>query len=83
MTRPLVERWEALPARRQAAIAFPAAAVVMFLLHLGPFDQPLARAIGYAIFWGAILTGMLVVASRAEKARREERERRGGPGGGA
>ncbi len=73
----LVRRWESLSARTQAAAAFPVAAVVMLLLHLGPFAQPVGRAIGYAIFWGAVLTGAIVVASRAERARRMERDDRG------
>jgi hypothetical protein len=47
----------------------------MLLIHLGPFNQPMGRAIAYAVFWGAILTGLLVVASRAERARRLEKER--------
>lgn len=76
---PFVRRWEALSARAQAAIAFPLAFVAMLLIHLGPFNQPTARAIGYAVFWGAILTALLVVASRAERARRLDEERRGRP----
>ena len=71
----LVRRWEALSARAQAAIGFPVAFVLMLLIHLGPFNQPMGRAIAYAVFWGAILTGLLVVASRAERARRLEDER--------
>lgn len=76
MASPLVRRWEELSARAQAAIAFPAAFVVMFLLHIGPFDQPTGRAVGYAAFWGGILTALLVIASRAERARRMEADRR-------
>lgn len=79
---PLLRRWEALSARAQAAIAFPVAAVLMLLIHLGPFNQPTGRAIGYAVFWGAVLTALLVVASRAERAKRLEndRDRREGNG---
>lgn len=73
---PLVRRWEALSARVQGAIGFPVAFVLMLLLHLGPFNQPMGRAIAYAVFWGAILTGLLVVASRAERVRRLEDERK-------
>ena len=73
--RPLVRRWEALSAWAQAGISFPVAFVLMLVIHLGPFNQPTARAIGYAVFWGAILTALLVVASRAERARRLENER--------
>ncbi len=78
--RPLVHRWEALSAWAQAGIGFPVAFVLMLLIHLGPFNQPTVRAIGYAVFWGAILTALLVVASRAERARRLENERRDGRG---
>ena len=70
-----MRRWEALPARTQAAIAFPVAALLMFLIHIGPFNQPLGRAIGYAVFWGGVLTALLVVASRAERHKRLENER--------
>jgi len=76
----LLRRWEALSARTQAVVAFPIAFVLMLLLHLGPFNQPVGRAIGYAVFWGAIATAALVAASRAERARRLERERKR-PGG--
>jgi hypothetical protein len=71
----VIERWEALSARAQGAIAFPVATVLMFFIHIGPFDQPLGRAVGYALFWGAILTALIVIASRAERAKRLERER--------
>lgn len=70
-----MRRWEALSARTQGAVALPAAFVLMLLLHLGPFNQPLWRAIGYAVFWGVILSAMLVIASRAERHRRAERDR--------
>lgn len=70
-----MRRWEALSARAQAAIAFPVAALLMFLIHIGPFNQPLGRAIGYAVFWGGVLTALLVVASRAERHKRLENER--------
>ena len=71
-----MRRWEALSAWAQAGIAFPVAFVLMLVIHLGPFNQPMARAIGYAMFWGAILTALLVVASRAERARRLDNERK-------
>ena len=51
---PLVRRWEALSARVQGALGFPVAFVLMLLIHLGPFNQPMGRAIAYAVFWGAI-----------------------------
>ena len=64
------QRWEALDPKLQAAIAFPALWVFFFLLHLGPFAQPISRALLYAFFWGAIFTAGVVLATRAEKQRR-------------
>ena len=75
-----VRRWEALSARTQAAVGFPVAFVLMLLIHLGPFNQPTGRALLYAVFWGVILTALLVVASRAERARRLENQRKAGGG---
>ncbi len=75
MASPWVKRWEGLSSGVQAAVAMPIAAVLMFLLHIGPLNQPTARAIGYSLFWGAIATVAVVVASRSERARRLERER--------
>lgn len=76
MASPLVRKWEALSARTQGAVGFPVMLVLMFLIHIGPFNQPVGRAIAYAVFWGVILTALLVVASRAERARRLENERK-------
>ncbi|HJZ61422.1 MAG TPA: hypothetical protein VKD47_04600 [Miltoncostaeaceae bacterium] len=74
----LVRRWEALPAQVQAAIVFPPAAVVLALLHLALFDLPVALVISYGIFWGGVVTALVVMASRAERARRAERDRQQG-----
>ena len=51
MPSPLVRRWEALSARAQGAIGFPSAFVLMLVIHLGPFNQPLRRAIVYAVLY--------------------------------
>lgn len=78
---PILRRWEALSARAQAAVAFPVAFGVMLVFHLGLFPRlSFGLSAGYAVFWGAILTALVVVASRAERARRaqEERKRQGG-----
>jgi hypothetical protein len=74
----LVRRWEALPAQVQAAIVFPPAAVLLALVHVALFDLPVALVISYGIFWGGVLTALVVMASRAERHRRAERERQGG-----
>jgi hypothetical protein len=76
VTSPWVRRWEDLSPGRQALVVLPVAVVAMLLLHLGPLNQPTGRAITYALFWGAVITVALVVASRSERARRLERERR-------
>jgi hypothetical protein len=41
-----------------------------FLLNIGPFNQPLARSILYGLFEGAVLSGLLAVATRSERGRR-------------
>jgi hypothetical protein len=66
--------WEALNPGVQIAIAFPTLFVVIFLLHLGPLDQPLSRAIVYGVFWGTVATGALVAASRNEARKRVRRD---------
>jgi hypothetical protein len=79
----LLLAWEALPARKQAAIAFPFFFLLAFLVHLGPFAQPLGRALGYGLFYGLLLTGATVAATRNEAERRRQRladEEESGPG---
>jgi hypothetical protein len=65
------ERWESLETWKQAAIGFPFFAVFLFLMNLGPFAQPLARSIVYGIIEGAVLTGLLLVATQNERSRRQ------------
>jgi hypothetical protein len=69
------DRWESLRPRTQAAIAFPVLGILAFLLNVGPFAQPLVRAIIYGVIEGGVFTAMLVYASKVEKARREGQER--------
>jgi hypothetical protein len=66
--------WEALSPGPQIAIAFPILFVVIFLLHLGPLNQPLSRAIVYGLFWGVAATGAVVAASRNEARKRVRRD---------
>jgi hypothetical protein len=54
----------------QLAISFPVFAVVTFLLNIGPFSQPVPRSILYGLFEGAVLSGLLAVATRTERNRR-------------
>ncbi len=71
----LLRRWEGLRSGVQAAIAIPLAVAFMFLLHVGPFNQPLGRAVSYACFWGILLGGAAVAATRSEAAKRRARDR--------
>ncbi len=62
--------WESLETWKQLAISFPVLAVFMLLVNVGPFGQPLWRSILYGIFEGAVLSGLLAVATRAERGKR-------------
>jgi len=72
----LVRRWEALSVGVQVAILLPASAALLWAAHVWLLDQPVGRGLGYGLFWGAIVTAAVVVASRAERARREGAPRR-------
>jgi hypothetical protein len=72
----LVQRWEALEAGQQAAIAFPALVVVLTVLHLTALGQPFWRGVGYGVFWAVPATVLLVVATAGEKRKRERAARR-------
>jgi len=63
--------WESLETWKQLAISFPALTVFMLLLNLGPFGQPLWRSILYGIFEGGVLSGLLAVATAAERGKRK------------
>jgi hypothetical protein len=62
--------WEGIEVWQQLAISFPIFAVFTFLLNVGPFTQPLLRAVFYGLFEGAVLAGLLAVATRTERDRR-------------
>jgi hypothetical protein len=62
--------WEGLDTWKQLVISFPVLTVFMLLVNLGPFSQPLWRSILYGIFEGAVLSGLLAVATRAERGKR-------------
>jgi hypothetical protein len=62
--------WEGLDTWKQLVISFPVLTVFMLLVNLGPFTQPLWRSILYGIFEGAVLSGLLAVATRAERGKR-------------
>ncbi len=62
--------WEGLEVWQQLAISFPIFAVLTFLLNLGPFNQPILRSVFYGLFAGAVLAGLMAVATRTERDRR-------------
>ena len=62
--------WESLETWRQLAISFPISAALMLLINIGPFSQPFLRSIFYGLFEGALLSGLLAVATATERGRR-------------
>ena len=70
MSTRLVERWEALSPFVQGAIALPPLSLLLFVVNLGPFNQPLWRSVLYGIFEGAVVTALLLVATAGEKSKR-------------
>ncbi|GAC1661974.1 MAG: hypothetical protein PVS3B2_12570 [Candidatus Dormibacteraceae bacterium] len=62
--------WEELETWKQLAISFPVFAVFTFLINIGPFYQPLGRSILYGLFEGAVLSGLMAIVTRNERAKR-------------
>ncbi|MDQ2942249.1 MAG: hypothetical protein M3R21_01105 [Candidatus Dormibacteraeota bacterium] len=65
-----VQWWERLATWKQLALSFPILAVLTFLINIGPFNQPVPRSALYGLFEGAVLSGLLAVATRTERGRR-------------
>lgn len=74
-----LRRWEDLHVAAQVAIAAPVMVLLMWGGHVAFLGQPVGRGLAYGVFWGLLLTAAVVGASRSERARREARERGGGP----
>jgi hypothetical protein len=66
----LVQWWEGLETWRQLALSFPVFSVLMFLINIGPFSQPVPRSVFYGFFEGGVLSGLLAVATHTERGRR-------------
>jgi hypothetical protein len=66
----LVLWWERLETWIQLAISFPIFAVLTLLINVGPFNQPLVRSVLYGLFEGAVLSGLMAVATATERGRR-------------
>jgi hypothetical protein len=70
----MMRPWERLPVPVQAAVAFPVLAVVLFLFHLGPLNQPVVRAAFYGVFWSVLFTPILILATQNELRKRRDRD---------
>jgi hypothetical protein len=66
--------WESLRGPVQFLISLPVTILLLFLLHLGPLNQPPARALFYGVFWGLLASLAITLASQ-----NEARKRRGEP----
>jgi hypothetical protein len=66
----LIRWWEALETWQQLAISFPIFSALMLVINIGPFSQPLGRSIFYGLFEGAVLSGLLAVATATERGKR-------------
>src|SRR5438270_4915196 len=75
----MIRPWERLPVAAQVAIAFPTWAVLLFLFHLGPLNQPPVRAAFYGVFWSLVFTPVGVLATQNELRKRRERQRTAAP----
>jgi hypothetical protein len=42
----------------------------MFLVNVGPFNQPILRSIFYGLFEGGVLSGLMAVATATERGKR-------------
>jgi hypothetical protein len=69
----MLQRWESLKPGVQAAIVFPPLAILLFLLNLGGFDQPLVRSILYGLIEAAPVTALVLVATANERRKRSGR----------
>jgi hypothetical protein len=66
----LLEWWEGLETWHQLAISFPILSVLMFLINIGPFNQPILRSIFYGLFEGGVLSALTAVATATERSKR-------------
>ena len=62
--------WEGLTPAKQAGISGPVLVALLFLINVGPFNQPAWRSILYGILEGGVLIGLLLVVIQTEKRKR-------------
>lgn len=66
--------WEKLHPMAQMGIVAPLSMILLWVAHIYVLNQPTWRGLSYGIFWGALVTALVVGASRSERAQRESRE---------
>jgi hypothetical protein len=66
----MLQRWESLSTPVQAAIVFPPLALILFLLNLGGFNQPLSRSVVYGLIEAAPFTALVLIATANERRKR-------------
>jgi hypothetical protein len=65
-----LRRWEDLHVGVQVAIVAPLAVLLLWAVHVYLLNQPVWRGLTYGVFWGVLVTGAIVGATRSERARR-------------
>ncbi|HVH01258.1 MAG TPA: hypothetical protein VM844_10865 [Miltoncostaeaceae bacterium] len=65
-----LRRWEDLHVGVQVAIVGPLAILLLWAAHVFLLNQPVGRGLAYGVFWGVLVTGAIVGATRSERARR-------------
>lgn len=73
-----LRRWEDLHVGVQLAVVGPLAILLLWVGHVFLLNQPVWRGLTYGVFWGLLLTGAIVGATRSERARREAGRRETG-----
>lgn len=66
-----LRRWEDLHIGVQIAVVAPLAILLLWAGHVFLLNQPFVRGLVYGVFWGALLAGAIVGATRSERARRQ------------
>jgi hypothetical protein len=66
----LLRWWESRSVPVQTAIVFPPLAVVLFLLNVAGFNQPVPRSIVYGLIEALPFTALVLVATANERRRR-------------
>ena len=70
----LLRRWESLSTPVQAAIVFPLLTVVLILVNVGGFNQPVPRSVVYGVIEALPFTALILVATHNERKKRAERD---------